>query len=160
MGYRMVGGSRRQNRRKGTSLIELALVFPIFMLFVFALFEFSHALMVSNMLTAVAKQAAHRGSFEGTTTSDVTGFIHTKLAAALPNSQLTCHVKDASTFELSTTNAANVDVASLPNISLGSAESRQLFLVHVEVNYADVALITPSWIKNVTLRGSSVMRRE
>jgi Flp pilus assembly protein TadG len=152
--------NRVLSQRAGTSLVEFAFVFPVFMIFIFAMFEFGHALMIANMVTTIAKEAAHQGSFEGTSTADVLDSATTRLNAILPDGAGTVFIKDASTFELSDTDSSSVDAAALPNIELSDAESRQLFLVHVEVDYQDVALITPFWIRNVTLRGSSVMRRE
>ncbi len=150
----------RPTSRLGTTVVELAFVLPVFLLFVFALLEFSHALMVKNMLTAVAKQAAHQGSFDGASTADVNSFITEKLDSFLPSGNVSKLVKDAAIYESSATNPAEITTTSLPNIELQNAESRQLFLVHVEVPYEDVALIPPFWIKNVTLSGSSIMRRE
>ncbi len=150
----------RRSWRTGTTLTEFAFVLPVFMMFIFALFEYGHALMVSNMVTSIAKQAAHQGSFEDASTADVQAFAVTRLNAFLPSGTAAVSIKDASLLELSSTDPGSVNVAALPNIELNSAESRQLFLVHIEVPYEEVALISPFWIRNVTLRGDSVMRRE
>lgn len=147
-------------RREGTALVELAFVLPVFLVFIFALIEFGHALMVSNMLTAVAKQAAHQGSFEGIGTSDVEAFAAAKLSTFLVQGAAVTIVKDASVFELSSTDSSSVDYSQLPDIELNNAETRQLFLVHIEVPYEEVALLPPFWIRDITLHGDSIMRRE
>ncbi len=141
-------------------MVEFAFILPVFLLFVFALIEFGHALMVSNMLVAVAKQAAHQGSFEGTSTEDVEAFAATKLDAFIIHGTASTIVKDASAFELSNTDTSSMDFSGLPDIDLQDAESRQLFLVHIEVPYENVALLPPFWARGITLRGDSVMRRE
>ena len=146
--------------RRGTSLVEFALVLPLFFLFVFALLEFGHAMMVMNTLTSVSKEAALLGSFDGSSTASVQQLVNTRLAAVLHGATPTVSVKDASSFELSTTNAGSIDIGSLPSLELNNAESRHLFIVHIEVPYDSVALLPTMWIRGVTLRGDSVMRRE
>ena len=139
--YPEAGGSSHQHRSKcvrrdawppGTTLVEFAFIFPIFLLFVFVLFEYGHTMMVANMVTSIAKQAAHQGSLEGTSTADVQALAATKLNAVAVGNQSTIEVKDASSFELSTTDTSSVNISNLPDIELNSAESRQLFIVHVE----------------------------
>ena len=117
-------------------------------------------MMVNNMLTAIAKQAAHQGSFDGISTADVASFASSKLNSFITHGTATTIVKDASVFELSSTNGKSVNSSDLPNIELRDAASRQLFLVHIEVPYNDVALLPPFWIRDITLRGDSVMHRE
>ncbi len=158
-GHYRLGRSNRPDRQ-GTTIVEFAIVLPVFLVFVFALFEFGHALMVSNMLVAVAKQAAHQGSFSGTSTAEVESFAADKLNAFLIDSAVSVIVKDASAYESSSKNLSLANYEDLPDIELNAAESRQLFLVHIEVPYADVALLPPFWVRNITLRGDSVMRKE
>lgn len=143
--------------RRGATLVEMAVVLPVFFLFVFALFEFGHALMVVNYLTSIAKQAAHEGSFEDVSTARVKQFADSRLDAILGPGVSTTYVKDASVLE---SGNGTINAASLPSVELNTLESRDLFMVQVEVPYDSVALISPFWIKNVTLRGVSVMRRE
>lgn len=133
---------------------------PIFFMFVFALLEFGHAMMVMNMLTSVAKEGALLGSFDGSSTSSVQQLVNNRLTTVLRGSTATVSVKNASSFENSSNQAGSVDVASLPSVELNQLESRQLFMVHIEVPYDNVALLPPLWIRGVTLRGDSVMRRE
>ena len=146
----------RNGQRKGATVVEMAIVLPVFFTFMIGLFEFSHVLMVNNMLTSIAKQAAHRGSFEDTSSADVQAFAAPKLNAVSSSGLATMVIKDASVYE----NGGTHDASSLPNIELSSAESRQLFLVQVEVPYDSIALLPPFWVKNKTLRGISIMRRE
>lgn len=150
----------RRQLRQGTTLVEFAVVFPVFLLFVFALIEYGHTLMVANMINSIAKQAAHEGSFDGISTSHVETFANEKIDAILNADAATLSIKDASTYEQPSSNSEEFDVSRLPDIELSNAESRQLFLIHIEVPYKEVALLPPFWVKNVKLKGSSVMRRE
>ncbi len=149
---------KRGKKRRGATLVEMALVLPIFFILVFGLFEFGHALMVLNYLTSIAKQAAHQGSFEDVSTAEVQQFANSRLDAILGSGACTTYIRDASLYEGS--NPGSVSTASLPTVELSNLESRDLFIVQVEVPYESVALISPFWIKNTTLTGVSIMRRE
>jgi Flp pilus assembly protein TadG len=140
--------------------VEFAFVLPVFLLFLFAIFEFGHVLMVTNVLNSAAKDAAHFGSFDGVTTADVLDRIESRYSEAFAPGNATVYVKDASIFEDSGTDAGDVEISSLPDINIENAESRQLFVVRVEVPYEQISLLPPFWTRGLTLTGESVMRRE
>ena len=62
---------RKREARRGTTVVETALVLPVFLLFVLGLIELGHAMMVSNVLRSACRQAARIGSTEGNTTAEV-----------------------------------------------------------------------------------------
>lgn len=154
------GTPRCGEHRRGAALVEMAFVLPVFFIFILTLVEYGHVLMVTNTLTSVAKDAAHMGSFDGTSTADVTDYATTRLAAVLPGDFATISIKDAAIFELSSTDAASVDVDTLEDVELNSLETRQPFIVRIEVPYDNVSLLPTLWVRGVTLRGDSIMRRE
>lgn len=160
---RTIATSRTQPRR-GATLVETAIVLPIFFLFLFGLWEFSHFYFVGNMLDAAARRAARNGILDGNSTKDVTDEVKATLAHAFDASQVTVRVKDASTFESPSVNASNINYEDLPDIELKDADPRQLFIVQVEVDYADVGIISNSlfggWLTGKKLRGQAVMRHE
>ncbi len=151
---------RRGEDRSGATIVETAIVFPVFLMFLFAIIEFGHAFMCTATLTAAAKDGARYGSVDGVTTQQVVDRVRSRINGAFKSSLATVIVKDASTFENASTNPANVTIANLPNIELITAESRRLFIVRVSVPYNQVAIMPPFWAKNLTLRGDSVMRHE
>lgn len=138
----------------------MAVVLPVFFVFLFSLFEFGHAFMVINTLNAATKKAAREGVADGTSTNRVSQRVQDILGTAIDSSRVTVYVKDASVFDTPGVDAESIDYDALPAIELLDAEPRQLFVVRVEVPYADVAILPPMWIKNITLRGQSVMRHE
>ena len=146
----------KRSERQGTALVEVAFVLPVFLMFMFALFEFGHVLMISNMVNAVAKQSAHYGSFEDASTADVQAYAGTKMDAIVGAGNATILIKDGSVYE----NTGDAEVDNLPNIELTSAESRQIFVVEITVPYDSVAIMPPFWVNNLTLTGVSIMRRE
>jgi len=146
--------------RSGATLVETAIVFPVFLMFLFAVIEFGHAFMCNATLTAAAKDGARYGSVDGVTSQQVIDRVRARVNGAFKSSKATVIVKDARTYENATTNPATVNVANLPNIELNDADSRQLFIVRVSVPYDQVAIMPPFWAKGLTLRGDSVMRHE
>ncbi len=147
-------------RRRGTSLIEMAFVLPVFLIFLFALVEFSHAYLVINILNAATKRAARQGVAEGVSTATVEQRVRDILGSAIHTTNVTVQVKDAGNFDGSNLDPKNVNYSALPAIELSNASERQLFIVRASVRYDDVALMPPFWVKNLVLSGQSVMRHE
>jgi Flp pilus assembly protein TadG len=144
----------------GAATVELALVLPVFLACVLALFEFGHCFMITNMLSGAAREGARYGSTDGVTTSEVKTHVENIVKTALKTSNATITVKDAGVFDVSGTNASTVNPSALPNIEVSNAESGQLYLVRVTVNYGTVGLFKYGWLKNLTLVGQAVMRHE
>lgn len=149
----------RRGARRGATIVEMAVVTPAFAVFLAAIMEFGHAFLVVGTLNAAAKQAARFGAVEGITTSATVSHANGILGAAMDTAQTTVLVKDASVFDEETL-PETIDYADLPNIELLTADRRQLYVVRIEVDYNDVALIPPFWAKDIQLVGQSVMRHE
>jgi len=147
-------------KRRGATVVEMAVVLPVFGIFMAGLMEVGHAYMVMQVLNSAAKQSARLGAVEGKTTADVIDKAESIFSAAFNPVQATAYVKDGSSFDTPGFDASSIDYAALPDIEVAEAESQQLFIVRLEVNYDDVSLLPPFWIKNITLSGQSVMRHE
>jgi len=153
-------GSPDRNRR-GTYIVEFAIVFPVFMMFITALIEFGHANLAINSLNNAARIGARMGTVQSITTAQVRTRVGEIMSSALRNTAAVhVYVKDASTFDTANVNPANIQYTSLPDIELSNAEASQMFLVRVEVPYNSVALIPPFWARNLNLAGQAVMRHE
>ena len=148
------------SRTRGTTIVEMAVILPVFLSFLFALFEFSHAYMVVNTINAAAKKAARYGVAEGISTQQVAARTEEILEQAFDTNAVTVLIKDAGVFDTPGTDPSSIDYQNLSNIELNDAEPRQLFLIRVEIPYDEVAIIPPFWIKGATLTGQSVMRHE
>lgn len=156
LGFRL---HRDKPGRRGTTIVETAVVAPVFAVFLAAIMEFGHAFLVVGTLNAAAKQAARHGAVEGISTADVVAKANGILGAALDATDATVVVKDASVFDEETLPEV-IDYNLLPNIELNTAERRQLYVVRIEVDYNDVAIMPPFWAKDLRLMGQSVMRHE
>ena len=154
----------RGGRRTGAALVEFAVCLPVFTLFLAAIMEVNHASMVAVTLRAAAEKAGRMGAIEGVTTADVEAAAMETASAAVNADSIRVFVKDASAFDAGA-RTEDTDSAGLPNIELRNARNRQLFLVRLEVNYAEVSLIPPFILKNAdgsakVIHGQAVNRHE
>lgn len=149
-----------QQDRRGATLVEMAVVLPVFGVFMAGVVEFGHLYMTINTLNAVARKAARYGVADGISTSQVQELAQQTIQKAFSTNNVLIDVKEAKLFDSSQVNTDTIDYNSLPTANLLEAEPRELFLVRISVPYDEVALLPPFWAKNLTLTGQSVMRHE
>lgn len=156
-----VGPARR--RRRGAALVETAFVLPLFILFLFFLFEVGRYFMAVNVLKAAARSAARLGATDAGTNTMIQTEVR-RLVATLTNpttSDLTIYIKDGATFDA--TGTAPTNYAGLPNIEVGAetTENGHLFIVRVELPYRRVAVIPSFYLTgNEVMVGQAMMRKE
>lgn len=156
----------RSKCRRGTTVVETALVLPVFLLFVLGLIELGHAVMVKNVLRSACRQAARLGSTEGKTTAMVKQKVLDVLGSACDPSAIDVYVKDAKVFDSATPpSTSSSALESLSNLELSDAAPRQLFLVRAKVHYNDIAIVPNipylgNFLDQVVIEGQSFMRHE
>lgn len=155
---------RRQTnpKRRGATLVETAVVLPVFFTFLFGFIEFGHCYMTIHSLNSAARRAARLGVGEGVTSEEVHDLAHSILDSAIDADLegVNISVKDASVFDGSGVDPSEIDYDSLPSIEVADAESRSLFLVRIEVPYHEIGIMGPRWIDTLNLHGQAVMRKE
>lgn len=165
----MITRGHRQRRtafRHGTTVVETALVLPVFLVFVLGLVELGHALMVKHVLQRACRQAARIGSTEGHTTAQVQAKTLSVLGSVVDPTDVTVYVKNAGAFDAgSSPDTSSSALESLPSIELSDAEPRQLFMVRAKVKYEDIAIVPNipyigNFLDDVTLEGQAFMRHE
>jgi len=157
---------RRNRTRQGTTIVETALVLPVFLFFVLGIIEFGHAIMVTHVLNSACRQAARIGSTAGNSTATVRAKVLSVLGSAVNQNKVTVYVKDAGVFDTSSnpsTSASSLE--SMANIELSNTDSRHLFMVRAKLNYKDVAIVPDiplmgSLLNNLTIQGQAFMRHE
>ena len=88
---------RRQQagQRRAATLVEFALVAPIFFIFVLGLVEVGRAFMVKHMLTNAARQGCRVGVVEGKTYSDIQTAAQNALSGqGIPTETVSIQVND------------------------------------------------------------------
>lgn len=147
--------------RRGTTIVEMAFVLPVFLFFVFALIEFGHAQMVNNVLRSACRAGARLGSTQGQTATSVESHVRQVLSGAVDVNAVEVFVKDGSSFDAgASVPTQQSGFEALPDVNLQDAEPRQLFLVRAKVNYNDIALVPMPFMSGVVLQGQAFMRHE
>jgi hypothetical protein len=149
----------------GTTVVETALVLPVFLLFILGIIELGHAQMVKNVLRSACRQAARMGSTEGSTTAEVQQRVYDVLDSVVEPGEVEVFVKNADVYDEGGAPATSAELESLANIELSEAEPRQLFLVRAKVNYDDIAIVPNipylgNFLDEVVLEGQAFMRHE
>lgn len=164
---RLSANRRSLYHRRGTTVVETAIVLPVFLMFVLGIVEFGHAQLVKNLLRGACRAAARMGSTEGNSTADVESAVRKLLGSAIDPDAVSVFVKDASVYDGGgTPPTSGTALEALPGIELSGAEPRQLFLVRATVNYDDVAVLPlkipylGDYLKGLVLDGQAFMRHE
>lgn len=132
------------NSRRGTALVEMAVVFPLFILLVFGLVEFVRMGMVKQALSDAARAGCRRAALTSTLThEDAEATIRAFLQSAMSNSQDVAKCRITITPENLTGMTSGVEITA-----------------RVEVNYSDVSWLVPGVLQNTILQGQAVMKRE
>jgi Flp pilus assembly protein TadG len=147
--------------RRGATTVEMAIVAPLFFLFVFGLVEFGRVQMVKNMMHAACRSAARLGAMEGVKTADVRNRVLQMMGSSMDTSKLNVLVKNASVYDAGGATPQTVaDVNNLPNIEVDSALTRQLFVVRATVSYNDIAIVPLPMPSGAHIVGQAFMRHE
>lgn len=130
---------KRYTARRGTAVVEFAVIAPIFLLLVFGIIEFGRLVNVQSVVTNAAREGARVGVLDGTTNDEIENRIDAYLSGSGVSGQ-------------------TVTVTTLPPDGSDSAERVS---VSVSIPFDQVSWIpTPMFIKNYTLSSTTVMRRE
>jgi len=137
---RVVKSSRlRRAGRRGTTLVEFAVVAPVFFLLVMGMIEFGRAMMVAALLANAAQQGARAGSLNGAQSSNVTNVVNAYLTDA---------------------NLSGATTTVTPNPP-SSASPGQDVTVTVSIGYSQITwLPAPKFLSGKTLSATSIMQRE
>lgn len=158
--------SGKPGQRKGTTVVETALVLPVFLLFILGLIELGHAQMVKNVLRSACRSAARMGTTDGHSTADVRNRALEILSSVVDADEVEIYVKDASPFDAGgAPPESGAELEALSDIDLSNAEPRQLFLVRAKIHYNDIAIVPNipylgGFLDEVVLEGQAIMRHE
>jgi Flp pilus assembly protein TadG len=126
--------------RRGASLVEFALVAPIFFLFVFGMVELGRMVMVQQLLTNASREGARQAVLDGATSEHVQDVVEQYLA----NASI-----DVQREKITVT-------PDPPATAFGDP-----ITVSVSTPYSDVSWLPfPRYLNTVHLEASTQMRRE
>lgn len=128
--------------RRGSNLVEFALVSPVFFLFVFGLVDIGRGMMASSLLTNAARSGCRVGVLPGKSNTDVQNAV-----AATVNGQ---GLGSPTTTVLVNGAAKNVS----------SATSGDNITVTVGVPYSEVTWLPSTWFVSGNVTGTFTLAHE
>lgn len=136
-----------KTRRRGSAVMDAALVFPVLISLTFGSIEFGHFFFTKHTFQGAAREGARSAITPGATNTDVTTSVgQTMTAAGFTSGQYTVQIRNA-------TDTANLNVATA---TAGTGILVKVYAPWGSVGIRPLGLIGTS--KNVT--GQTVMRKE
>jgi len=129
--------------RRGATVVEMAIVAPVFFLFAFALIEFSRIALVKQALTDAARAGCRKAV----------------LATTLDQQDVETTVRSHLQNVLSNANAQQCQV-TISNVDFRVVPRGTEITTAIEVNCSDVSWIAPRYGDNMMIRAEATMKRE
>lgn len=142
---------RSHQRRSGAALVEAALVLPVFFMAIVGIVEFGRGMMVTQLVTNTAREAARQAILDGSTNASVTNFAKTSLAGAA-----SAEVDDVN-VTISVSPAAG---SAASGNQLNTTEAYDLITVDVAIPYDKISFFTGNYLGGKNLSASVTMRHE
>ena len=134
---------------------------PVFLVFLFGLFEIGHVLLVKHMLAGAARSAARHGTTEGVDNDGVQAVLLAYLDATVDAEHVTVSIKDASMFDTGGELPENQDDwDELADVDVDSLDTRDLFAVRATIPFSEVVYLPLPFTDGIMLEGTSVLRHE
>jgi Flp pilus assembly protein TadG len=134
-------------RRRGSAVMDAALVFPVLISLTFGSIEFGHFFFTKHTFQGAAREGARRAIVPGESNTTVTSAVADAMTAAgFTSTQYTVAIRNA-------TDTANLDVATT---TAGTGILVKVYAPWVNVGIRPLGLIGTT--KNV--QGQTVMRKE
>jgi Flp pilus assembly protein TadG len=139
--------TRDRKKRRGSAVMDAALVFPILISLTFGSIEFGHFFFVKHTLQGAAREGARAAITPTATNAEVTTAVTTAMTAAgFTNSQYTVAIRNAN-------DTANADVAS---VTAGNG-----VLIKVSASWGTIGIRPLGLIgTGKSVIGQTVMRKE
>jgi len=149
-------------RRRGATMVETAVILPVFFIMISGVLEFGHVYMVIHSVNSAANKASRLAATEGATNTQVTAQLVQNLSTTFNTGKMRVLIKDASAYDDTEVDPDTISVDQMPNLDISTAISRQLFLVRVEVSYDEITIVPSFWrrIIGAEIVGQSIMRHE
>lgn len=152
---------RWRTARRGATVVETAVVMPIFILFVFALLCYGHAHMVQHMMRNAVRGTARLAACEGVTQADVDARFRQLMRGVIDPAAAELVVKDASAIDQGGDYSnSGTTIGNMPDFNFNATTPGQLFVIYASVPYNDVNIIPMPWMDGVTLSAAVYMRHE
>lgn len=155
-----------RSQRRGVEIVELAIVLPVLVLMVLGIIEFGRAFQVAHDFTTAAREGARLGMlYNVLRPQDISGGI-TSVDARVKNDVKS--FLSAMGYNNAPFSVDDIDVLILDEngndtgVTLDdtSAIAEQYFMIRVQANFDDFALIPPTYLSGRNITGEIVVRHE
>lgn len=147
------------NRRKGSAIVEFALILPLFLLVLYGMTEFGRAWFTMHIVTNASREGARKAVIQGKTNADVINTINNYLSSSGMNTA------DAS-IVIKVNNDATVNVSTATtdaNISVTVSYNFQVLTGSIIPTLTSLPILGGSavnWSGTIPLSNTAVMRHE
>jgi len=141
----------KAEQRHGASMVEMALVLPVFVGIVLGIVEFGRGMMVAQIVTNSAREATRIAVVDGSTNSQVETFLRDYLEKAVGTNASDVSVQITITAAPGNPNPGN---------SLENARSKDLIEIKVSVPFDKVSFAGGDYLEGKNLVAVSTMRHE
>jgi Flp pilus assembly protein TadG len=148
---RAAGRRRGAAKRRGASVVEFAVIAPIFFLIVLGIIEMGRAVMVSQVLVNASREGARKACLTSMTVAEVQTWVDEYL-------QTVGFPAGAATVTISNQTTEGGDFSTTSDLS--AVESGMGVEVRVDITFADVSWLPPSAYMPAVLEGVTIMRKE
>jgi Flp pilus assembly protein TadG len=142
-------------RRHGSAAVELAVVFPVFLMIIFGIIEFGQAFLVEHLLANAARVGARRAIIDGSSNSKIEQQVKDHCASTLgvsaSNFKVAIAVKRA---------GSSMDDDDKSGGDLSTATTGDLCTVSISVAFDEVDLMPGSLFGGAQLSGTCAMEHE
>lgn len=160
--FRQATQRKPGSHRTAATMVETAVILPVFFIMISGVLEFGHVYMVIHSLNSAANKASRLAATEGATNAQVTSQLVQNLSTTFNTGKMRVLIKDASAYDDTEVDPNTITVDQMPNLEISTAISRQLLLVRVEVSYDEITIVPSFWkrIIGAEIVGQSIMRHE
>ena len=131
-------------RRRGAAAVEMAMVLPVFITVVLGLIEVGRGIMVAQLMSNAAREAARLAVVDGSTNSTVSDAAKNFLAGAANVSA----------------GDVTVNITTAGGGSVSAAQPRELITVNVSLPFSKVSWLPPKYLAGKSLSATAAMRHE
>lgn len=131
-------------RRRGAAAVEMAFVLPVFITVILGLIEVGRGIMVAQLMSNAAREAARTAVVDGSTNSSVSDVAKNFLSSAANVS--------AGDVTVTITTASGGQVSA--------AQPRELITVNVTLPFSKVSWLPPKYLAGKNLAATAAMRHE
>jgi Flp pilus assembly protein TadG len=132
-------------RRKGATIVEFAIILPIFLMLVLGIIEFGRAMSVGQMVANASREACRQAILDNSSTTAIETYVDAFLSDSL----------GVTATDVTVTSYVNDVVADV-----STADQSDKIRIRVSVPFNRVSLTQADYLSGKSLVGDTTMRHE